>query len=169
MEKLAFSWNEWTTMCVAVFLTWEFILYYQHICEERLGLPALPNTSSIQNLFIHLWSCFWDLQRDKVDPYSLNGWKLTLGSAQKFSKRTAFSGEFDIWDDHTEPQNVSGKASPSFSLTSMRFCCNEDHTLMQCPLNHRRCHFCSSSKFLKLFCPLNEVCRYQWVMNNEKE
>ena len=68
MEKLAFSWNEWTTMCVAVFLTWEFILYYQHICEERLGLPALPNTSSIQNLFIHLWSCFWDLSKRQSRP-----------------------------------------------------------------------------------------------------
>jgi len=145
MNELLFVW-----LCFYL----KFIVYYQHICEERLGFPALPNTSSIQNLFVHLLSCFWELSKRQsrllfFEWVKANTWL----SSYNFPNGLAFlvSSLSDIWDDHKEPQNVSGKTSPSFSLTSMRFCYNEDHTLMECPLNHRRCHFCSSSKFLKFF------------------
>ena len=152
MEKLVFSWNEWTTICVAVFLPEVYCLLSAYLWRKI----RISSSSQYQfnSEFVHLLSCFWELSKRQsrllfFEWVKANTWL----SSYNFPNGLAFlvSSLSDIWDDHKEPQNVSGKTSPSFSLTSMRFCYNEDHTLMECPLNHRRCHFCSSSKFLKIF------------------
>lgn len=88
------------------------IAYYQHICEERLGLPVLPNTSSIQNLFIHLLSCFWELSKRQSRLLASFEWVKanTWLTSYNFPNGLAFLVSPlrpDIWDDHKEPQNVS--------------------------------------------------------------